>query len=643
MVKAKAILAALLASALIALIVGLGALRRLDRMAQDALFQHPGVTDGSIVIIGIDEETLYELGPYGPSYRQAVAMALEELASDPDQLPAAVAIDVLYEGESGTGADQRLADAAEKLGCVVTAAVAEFGREITWEDGRAQSINAAAIVNYVQPYEALRQVTTQGHINAMTDSDGVLRHALLRVRPDGETVYSMAAVTAGLYLTRHGSELTLPPTNAAGHYYVPFTGRPGAYSDGVSLYRLITGQVPAGYWADKIVLIGPYAAALQDAYTTPIDKGVQMYGVEYQANVIQSLIRRNWKLEIADAAQLCALFLICAAAAYLFLRMKVGRAGIVCAGCVAVSLAGAYILYLIGYVAHVLWIPAAVLIEYILAVAWQYVQAAREKRALALENERISTELSLAKRIQTNSLPKDFQAFADRGEFDIYASMTPAKEVGGDLYDFFMPDEDHLCLVIGDVSGKGFPAALFMMLAMALIHHVAMRETSPAAILTAVNDEICSRNPEEMFVTVWLGILELSTGKLTAANAGHEYPAMKKPDGHFELVKDRHGFVIGGMAGVRYREYTLQMEPGSRLLVYTDGVAEANNAQEELFGTDRMIEALKQAENGAPSEIIAALDGAIQAFVGKAPQFDDTTMLCLAYNGPAGQQPDALR
>ena len=146
-------------------------------------------------------------------------------------------------------------------------------------------------------------------------------------------------------------------------------------------------------------------------------------------------------------------------------------------------------------------------------------------------------------------------------EDDIYASMTPAKEVGGDLYDFFLIDEDHLALVIGDVSEKGVPASLFMMVAMTLIHHVAMRETSTARILQMVNEEICARNPEEMFVTVWLGILEISTGKLTAANAGHEFPAFRKPGGSFELLKDRHGFVLGGMEGVKYREYELTLEP----------------------------------------------------------------------------------
>ena len=212
--------------------------------------------------------------------------------------------------------------------------------------------------------------------------------------------------------------------------------------------------------------------------------------------------------------------------------------------------------------------------------------------------------------------------------------MTPAKEVGGDFYDFFMIDDDHLGLAIGDVSGKGVPAALFMMVSSSLIHHMAVREKSPGKVLQIVNRQICSRNPEEMFVTVWLGTLEISTGKLTAASAGHEYPALKQAGQSFELIKDKHGFVLGGMDGVRYREYELQLEPGAKLFVYTDGVAEATDAEKQLFGTDRMIEALRAGENGTPQEILATVNAAVDRFVCKAPQFDDLTMLCLEYKGP---------
>ena len=258
---------------------------------------------------------------------------------------------------------------------------------------------------------------------------------------------------------------------------------------------------------------------------------------------------------------------------------------------------------------------------------------------ITAERERISTELSLATRIQAAFVPHRFPPFPDRSEFALYASMDPAKEVGGDFYDFFLIDEDHLGLVIADVSGKGIPAALFMMASKIILQSCAMLGHGPAAILTKTNEAICSDNQEQMFVTVWLGILEISTGRLTAANAGHEYPVIKTSDGDFALLKDKHGFVIGGMNGVRYREYEIQLTPGAKLFVYTDGVTEASNAKNELFGTERMIAALNKAKDETPEGILLGVRRAVDDFVQDAEQFDDLTMLCLEYKGPKTAAP----
>ena len=260
----------------------------------------------------------------------------------------------------------------------------------------------------------------------------------------------------------------------------------------------------------------------------------------------------------------------------------------------------------------------------------QYVEQVRRVTA---EKERIGAELSLATQIQASMLPHIFPAFPERKEFDIYASMDPAKEVGGDFYDYFLIDDDHLGLVIADVSGKGVPAALFMMASKIILQSVAMMGHSPAEILRRTNDAICSNNEAQMFVTVWMGILELSTGKLTAANAGHEFPAIRRPNGAFELFKDRHGFVIGGMEGVRYKEYELQLEPGSKLFVYTDGVAEATSAEKELYGTERMIDALNTDPEASPQKILKNVRASVDGFVKEAEQFDDLTMLCVEYKG----------
>ena len=249
------------------------------------------------------------------------------------------------------------------------------------------------------------------------------------------------------------------------------------------------------------------------------------------------------------------------------------------------------------------------------------------------KNERISTELALATRIQGDMLPNVFPAFPERFEFDIFATMNPAREVGGDFYDFFLIDEDHLCLMIADVSGKGIPAALFMMAARIILANNAMLGKTPARILEDTNTAILSNNREEMFVTVWLGILEVSTGKLTAANAGHEYPIIKNGKGEFELIKDKHGFVIGGLENIRYHDYEIQLEPGSAVFLYTDGVTEAETDDHTMFGTDRLLEALNSCPDQKPEKILKHVRETVSEFVKNAEQIDDLTMLCVEYRG----------
>lgn len=250
------------------------------------------------------------------------------------------------------------------------------------------------------------------------------------------------------------------------------------------------------------------------------------------------------------------------------------------------------------------------------------------------EKERIFTELDLAGRIQSSVLPRIFPPFPDRSEFDLFASMCPAKGVGGDFYDFFFVDDDHLALVMADVSGKGIPAALFMMASKIMIDIRASLGGSPAEVLEAVNSAICATNEAEMFVTVWLGFLELSTGKLVAANAGHEYPAIKRAGGEFELIKTKHGIVIGTFESVRYQDVELQLHPGDKLFLYTDGIPEAHNIDDELFGFDRMLVSLNKDPDADPEQLLDNVQEGVGEFVLDAEQFDDMTMLCLEYFGP---------
>ena len=261
--------------------------------------------------------------------------------------------------------------------------------------------------------------------------------------------------------------------------------------------------------------------------------------------------------------------------------------------------------------------------------------ADREKAMASTE-----MELGVATKIQADMLPNTFPFMPERNEFDLFASMNPAKEVGGDFYDFFMVDDDCLALVIADVSGKGIPAALFMMASKILIKNTVMTGKSPGEALSAVNNQVCENNREDMFVTVWLGILDLKTGILTSANAGHEYPILKAPGSDFELLKAKHSFVIGGMQGMRYKESVLKLEPDSKLFVYTDGVPEAENESQTQYGYDRFLAVLNKNAASSPKQLLEAVSADIGSFIQEQPQFDDLTMLCIHYRGDNNEGTD---
>ena len=259
----------------------------------------------------------------------------------------------------------------------------------------------------------------------------------------------------------------------------------------------------------------------------------------------------------------------------------------------------------------------------------------RDMKQITAVQERMRTELAMAEKIQRSFLPYQFPPFPDRHEFSLFAEMDPAREIGGDFYDFFLIDDDHLGLVIADVSGKGIPAALLMMVAKTIIRNLAMIGISPAEILENANDSLCDDNPEKMFVTAWVGILTISTGVLTAASAGHEYPAFREAGRAFSILKDRHGFVLGGMRGMRYTDYEIRLQPGAKIFVYTDGVPEATDADNHMFGLERMIAALNADPEAPPEALLPGVHRAVDEFVKDAEQFDDLTMLCLEYRGAA--------
>ena len=257
------------------------------------------------------------------------------------------------------------------------------------------------------------------------------------------------------------------------------------------------------------------------------------------------------------------------------------------------------------------------------------------------EKERIGAELDVAAHIQASMLPCIFPAFPDRPEIDIYATMDPAKEVGGDFYDFFMVDDTHLAIVVADVSGKGVPAALFMVIGKTLIKDHTLPDRDLGEVFTAVNNLLCESNSEGLFITAFEGVLDLVTGEFTFVNAGHEMPFISKAGGDFEPYKIRPGFVLAGMEDMRYRAGSMTLEPGDKIFQYSDGVPEATNANNELYGMERLSVILNKVKNEAPNDILPAVKEDIDVFVGEAEQFDDITMLCLEYKAKMEQKEDA--
>lgn len=254
-----------------------------------------------------------------------------------------------------------------------------------------------------------------------------------------------------------------------------------------------------------------------------------------------------------------------------------------------------------------------------------YIDAAEKK---------MEEELELAKSIQDSALPHNFDL--PRKDLEIYASMDPAKEVGGDFYDFFFVDANKICLVIADVSGKGIPAALFMMKSKAILRNYAESGKSPAVICNMANNGLCEGNDADMFVTVWISIIDLETGHAVCSNAGHEYPIIKRANGDYELYKQKHNIALAVMKDMPFKEYEFDLEPGDSLFVYTDGIPEAINVRQEAYGTDRLVDVLNKYKDLSQKDILGFTRQDIRLFVGKADQFDDVTMIGFKYLGKQG-------
>ena len=379
--KLRSSLLYLITAALITCIAATGLLSSPDGTVSDALYHSPSATDGEIVVIGIDQAALDVLGPM-PWPRSYMADAIAFLNADEETAPAVIGIDVLYAGESADPeADTYLAEIAGEYGNVVTAGAATFGSDLVSAEEEFY-MDTRAVLAWDGPYEDLASVTQTGHINAMADQDGIIRHALLYVdTPDGERFYSFARTIYERYAAYHGLDVTpLPETDSDGFFYLPYTADPGTFYDGVSVLDLLEGTIDPEYFAGKIVLIGPYAAGLQDEYRTAIDHAAPMYGIEIQANQIEAYRSGFLPQEVSNALQLAVLFAV-SFAAMLWLRNRRIMPCLIAWAVLAGGWIGICLLaYRFGFVLHALWIPLAVTVLFVASVAANYIRAAQEKR-----------------------------------------------------------------------------------------------------------------------------------------------------------------------------------------------------------------------------------------------------------------------
>lgn len=383
----RAAVISLVAAFIVTWIIGFtGVLDRLDGLAQDALYQQPRALPGDIIMITIDDKTLEQFGPYNTWDRNVMASALEKLSEDPGHVPSVVAIDTIYTGETTKEADERLANAASKLN-VITGCFAQIGTALASDENGELYFDQNAVTDLMLPYDSLYDVTQTGHVNSVCDRDGILRHALLYIGTGEGRLYSMAYTAALEYGKSQGIDIKMPPERG-GYYYVSYSALPGGFDDGYSLADLINGRIPKDAYENRLVLIGPYAAGLQDEYFTAIDHSEHMYGMEYQANVIRMILDGDYKNEIPKFPQQLILFFVCLISFYIFQRSSFKISSALAAGLIAACIAGFYGVYLAGIVMHPLWLPVAVFVLYLVSVMIRYLYSTIERQRVTRTFER---------------------------------------------------------------------------------------------------------------------------------------------------------------------------------------------------------------------------------------------------------------
>lgn len=387
--RTRNLIVAIIWATAITLLCALNVFRIPELWLQDELYQQPESLPGDIVVIGITEDDLRELGPYYSWDRTVMASALEALAKNPSKKPAVVAIDALYAGTTDKEKDDRLVAAASQLN-VIVASEAKIGRQRYWGSSTVVE-DDFAVLNYEEPFDDLKKVTGQGFINCMNDKDGILRHAQLYLEPEGskgKRVYSLAYETARSFALQNGYNIQEPPVNSRGQYFVSFSAEPGDFYDGISLSKLIKGEIAPEFFDGKIVLIGPYAPGLQDSFITSIDRATMMYGVEYQANCIRCILDGKYKTEAPDYFQIGTLWIVCVAFFVFCNNRRLLFTVPALAMGEGLSIGISLWFYSLGYITHALWLPLGILILFVVSVAGNYIRAAIARQNVTKTFER---------------------------------------------------------------------------------------------------------------------------------------------------------------------------------------------------------------------------------------------------------------
>lgn len=369
----------LIISLCLTILCALSLFERINLSLQDSVFQKRGVTSSDIVLVGIDEKAFDILGPYQEWNRDIMARAVEYLNKSDDSHPAVICLDILYAGQRDADADSYLVEACSKYDNVITASVATFGADLVEESDGEISFYNDAILAYEEAFGELRAVTTPGAINAMLDEDGILRHHCLKLDlPDGNNVDSMVLSAAKKYAQSRELPLVIPTDER--FWYVPYTGMPGDYSEGISIADLLLEEIPADYFADKIVFIGPYAAGMQDGYFTAISHTDTMYGIEYQANALQAMLEGNYKKELPAFPQYILLFALLLSSLYIYLNKKFAISTVVWCGELFIYVGLVKLLYELGFILDVLYVPLCLSIAYLGCIIYNYIHSVIEKK-----------------------------------------------------------------------------------------------------------------------------------------------------------------------------------------------------------------------------------------------------------------------